>query len=366
VFLWVCTCIFNSTNVYCILIYTLQLQCYAQLQRRPQRDDKCKTTSFIERYNPNDPLYKKVDDIIVSIKVLIWLSLVFMFFLQFKLLTPIYAAIYEHQKDAFSYSWATIFSSMLMFALVLEEDLGSSLLNLDSSSSNDFKEVIVGVYISWMFGLLGSLWFPKHIKFPVPVLTEFFNILQLTNTRLFAVLTFIAQSLCIWIIFCLIQLLTVHAVFFLVAVLAKPVIVVVSLTYVFMFVALAISGTSIMLEVLSLRRISPHRVWESKNSYMRDIFNFITSLLLPIFIIAVLIVTYKFADKLGSTLDITDVPATIAGVVGAAVMFVLGVAIRKKKFRQIFNEVEDESEHKFVYDDNYNTLSEDYSSINDS
>jgi len=344
----------------------LQLQCYAQLNRKPERDDECKTTSFIERYNPHDPLYKKVDDVIVSIKVVIWLSLLLMFFLQFKLLVPIYAAIYEHQKNAFSYSWAVIYISVLIFALVLAEDIDSNLLNLDSSSSNDYKEVIVGVYISWVFGLLGALWFPKHIRFPVPVLTELFNILHLIKTRVFVVLTFITQSLCIWIIFCLIQLLTVHAVFFLVAILAKPVVVIVSLAYILMFVALAVSGTSVMLEVLSLRRISPHRVRISRNSYKRDIFNFITSLLLPIFIIAVLIVTYEFADKLGSTLDITEVPATIAGVVSTAVLFVLSVAIRKKKFRQIFNEVEDESQHKFLYDDNHNTLSEDYTSINDS
>ena len=311
-------------------------------------------------------MYKKVDDVIVSIKVVIWLSLLLMFFLQFKLLVPIYAAIYEHQKNTFSYSWAVIYISVLIFALVLAEDIDSNLLNLDSSSSNDYKEVIVGVYISWMLGLLGAVWFPKHIKFPVPVLTELFDILHLIKTRVFVVLTFITQSLCIWIIFCLIQLLTVHVVFFLVAILAKPVVVIVSLAYILMFVALAVSGTSIMLEVLSLRRISPHRVWISGNSYKRDIFNFITSLLLPILIIAVLIATYEFADKLGSTLDITDVPATIAGIVSTAVLFVLSVAIRKKKFRQIFNEVEDESRHKFLYDDNHNTLSEDYASINDS
>ena len=349
-----------------IKFYLLQLQCYAKLHTKPERDDDCKTTSFIERYNPHDPLYKKVDDVITSIKTVLWLSLIFMFFLQFKLLVPIYTTIYKHQKEAFCYVWAVFFTGVLIFVLVLAEDIDSNLLNLDSSSSNDYKEVITGVYVSWVFGLLAALWFPKHIRFPVPVLTELFDILQLINTGVFAVLTFIIQTLCIWLMFCLIQLLTVHVMFFLVAVLAKPVVVMVSAAYMLTFVALTISGTSVMLEVISLRRISPHRVVMSRNSYKRDMFNFITSLLLPIFIVAVLLVTYEFSDKLGSTFDITGVPAAIVGIVQAVVLFVLSVAIRKKKFRQIFDEVEDESRHKFLYDDDHNTLSEDYSSINDS
>ena len=56
----------------------------------------------------------------------------------------------------------------------------------------------------------------------------------------------------IWILFCLIQLMILHGIFFIVALLAKPVIVLVSLAYVFTFIALAISGTSVMFEVVSL------------------------------------------------------------------------------------------------------------------
>jgi len=342
------------------------LQCYAKLQAKPQRDDECKSHSFIERFNPHDPLYKKVDDVITYVKIVLWLSLLFMFFLQFKLLTPIYAAIYDYQKDAYPYAWAVFYVSVIIFALVLAEDLDTNLLNLDSSSTNDYKEVVAGVYLSWAFGLLGALWFPKHLKFPVPVLTALFDMLKLINTNVFGALTFIIQSFVIWIMFCLIQLLTLHAMFFLGAVLAKPVVVLVSVAYMVAFVGLAISGTSIMLEVISLRRISPRRVKVARNSYKQDMFNFITSLLLPVFIVAVLIVSYEFTDKLGSTLDITGVPATIVGVVEAAVLLILSVAMRQKKFRQIFAEVEDEGHHKFLYDDNHNTLSEDYSSINDS
>ncbi|XP_065884889.1 uncharacterized protein [Dysidea avara] len=288
--------------------------------------------------------------------MVLWLSLILRFFLLFKLLVPIYATIYKYQKEAFSYVWAVFFTGVVIFILLVE-DIDSNLLNLDSSSSNDYKEVITDVYV---FGLLAAMWFPKHIRFPVPVLTELFDIL---NSGMFAVLTFIIQTLCIWL---MIQLLTVPTMFFLVTVLAKPVVVMVSVAYMLTFVALTISGTSVMLEVISLWRLSPCRVVLSRNSYKRDMFNFITSLLLPIFIVVVLLVTYEFSDKLGSTLDITGVPAAIVGIVQAVVLFVLSVTIRKKKFRQIFDEVEDESRHKFLYDDNHNTLSEDYSSTNDS
>ena len=46
--------------------------------------------------------------------------------------------------------------------------------------------------------------------------------------------------------------MTLHGIFFIVALLAKPVIVLVSLAYVFTFIALAISGTSVKFEVVSL------------------------------------------------------------------------------------------------------------------
>ena len=275
---------------------------------------------FIERYNPNDPLYKKVDDVITSIKTVLWLSLILRFFLLFKLLVPIYATIYKYQKEAFSYVWAVFFTGVVIFILLVE-DIDSNLLNLDSSSSNDYKEVITDVYV---FGLLAAMWFPKHIRFPVPVLTELFDIL---NSGMFAVLTFIIPTLCIWL---MIQLLTVHTMFFLVTVLAKPVVVMVSVAYMLTFVALTISGTSVMLEVISLWRISPRRVVLSRNSYKRDMFNFITSLLLPIFIVVVLLVTYEFSNKLGSTLDITGVPAAIVGIVQAVVLFVLSVTSGRK------------------------------------
>ena len=86
--------------------------------------------------------------------------------------------------------------------------------------------------------------------------------------------------------------MTLHGVFFLVALLAKPLAVSVTLAYVSAFIALAISGTSIMLEVFSLERINP---WRDRCfyyfNYVKDLPNFIVSMLLPIFMFCTSLVT---------------------------------------------------------------------------
>ena len=340
-----------------------QLRCYARTHIKPPRDDDCKTNSFIRRYDPHDPLYEKVHDVINTVKAVSWISLILMFYLQFKLLNTLYTFILHHQKECFSMTWAAFFIGIFLLIIILKRDADSKLVDCNSNADSDYKELYVGVYFTWTIGLLASFYFPKHVNFPVPILTELFHLLKMTDTRLFHVVTYIVQSLMIWILFCLIQVMTVHGIFFLVALLAKPVGVLVALAYIFTFIALAISGTSIMFEVVSLERINPFRAKTAFNSYRRDLLNIHTSMLLPIFLVALMFLSYQFADKLGSTLDFTGAPAAIVGVVHSIIFFVLSMALRQKKFRQIFDEVEDDSHHKFVYNDNIS--SKEYVAIND-
>ena len=329
----------------------------------PPRDDDCKINSFIRRYDSHDPLYEKVHDVIHTVKAVSWISLVLMFYLQFKVLNSLYTVVLHNQKEFFSIVWATFFIGIFLLVIILTRDADSKLVDCNSKTDSDYKELYVGVYFTWTIGLLAAFYFPKHVTFPIPILTELFHLLKMTDTRLFFVITYIVQSLFLWILFCLIQLMTLHGVFFLVALLAKPVVVLVSLAYIFTFIALAISGTSIMFEVISLERINPFRARSAFNSYRRDILNVHTSMLLPIFIFALMFLSYEFADKLGSTLDISGVPAAIVGIVHSIIFFVLSMALRQKRFRQIFDEVEDDSNHKFVYNDTI--PSKEYVSIND-
>ena len=47
----------------------------------------------------------------------------------------------------------------------------------------------------------------------------------------------------------------------------------------------------------------------------------------------------------------TGTPAAIVAITHSIVLFVLSIALRKRKFRQIFDEVKDNNAHKFLYDD---------------
>jgi len=271
-----------------------------------------------------------------------------MLFLQFKVLNTLYPIILQ---DNLSITWATFYVGVFLFVIILTRDADSGLLDCESTTQSDHKELYIGVYTTWFVSLLAAFYFPKHIRFPIPILTELFHKLKLTNTKPFHILTFIIQSLAIWIMCCLIQLMTLHGIFFLVALLAKPVTVLTSLAYVFTFIALAISGTSVMLEVVSLQRTNPLRVKKALHSYKRDLLNIQTSILLPVIIIGLIFLSYQFADKLGSTLDLTGTPAAIVAITHSIVLFVLSIALRKRKFRQIFDEVKDNNAHKFLYDD---------------
>ena len=330
----------------------IQLRCYAKSHTKPQRDDDCKINSFIRRHESRDPLYEKVHDVINTVKAVTWISLILMLCLQLKLLNTLYIYVQHHQSDSFSIAWATFFIGAFLLVILLKKDVDSRLVDCNSKSSSDYKELYVGIYFTWSIGLLAAFYSPKYVTFPVPILTSLFCVLKMTHTRLFHVLTFIVQSLMIWMFFCLIQLMTLHGIFFLVALLAKPVGVLVALAYIFTFIALAISGTSIMFEVVSLERINPFRVRTAFNSYRRDLLNIHTSMMLPIFLVALMFLSYQFANKLGSTIDFTGAPAAIVGVVQSIVFFVLSIALRQEKFRQIFDEVKDDSHHKFVYNDN--------------
>ena len=218
----------------------------------------------------------------------------------------------KNQKDYLHMAWATVYIAIALLVIIIRRDIDSELADSDSTSAHDYKDLYIGVYSTWLVGLLIAIYFPKCASFPVPIITAAFDKLNMKKTKLFHALTFIVQSLMIWILFCLIQLLTLHGVFWLVALLAKPVGVLVTLAYMFALIALAISSTSIMLEALSLERINPYWRKYNKNSerfwlynYLKDLPNLIAPVLLSIFILALLFLHYQFGDKLGSTLDLS-------------------------------------------------------------
>ena len=346
-------------------------------------DDECKTNSFVEKYNSHDPLYEEVNDVKNSIKFVGWLSLILMLFLEFQVLNTLYTFVHKrhkklkaqnakgpkkekekmikenenkqnevekgekpekNEKDYFYVAWATFYIAFILLVAILVRDIHSDLADSNSTSAHDYKELFIGVYVSWLVCLIVAFCFPKNSDFPVPILTAAFDIINKKDTKLFRVLTFIIQSLMIWIVFCLVQLLTFHVIFILVALLAKPVAVLVTLAYAFSFIAMAISGTSVMLEVISWERINPYRK-RSENAekfrfynYLKDLPNLISSVVLSAFILALMFVTYQFGEKLGSTLDFTGVPAAIAGTVNSIVIFIVSVALREKTFRDLFQE----------------------------
>ena len=325
-----------------------------------------------------------------------------MFFIQLQVLNTLYTFVHENHKnyllqknqksdllldnqrddslqkenlcenDYLPVAWATVYVAIVLLVVILKRDTDSGLVNCDTITDHDYKELYIGVYSTWLVGLLVAFYFPKHARFPVPILTGLFTIHKMKHqkhTRLFKLLTYIVQSLMIWILFCLIQLLTLHGIFLLVALLAKPVAVLVTLAFVSTFIGLAISGTSIMLEVFSLKRINPWR--DRRFYYLKDLPNFIASILLPVFILALMFVSYQFGDKFGSTLDFTGAPAAIVGTVHSIIFFVVSIALRVNKFRNLFklkdtdykaktnasNSTADVTTnnnfwpHKFVYDD---------------
>ena len=407
------------------------MKCYAEIDTKPHEsssdyDEECKTNSFIRRYDPHDPLYEKVVDVMNTIKAVSWLSLVLMFFLQLGILNTLYTIILKNhkkymkrkkltepffekkskekdyllqkkqnkkkdkkkdkkeQKYYFPMAWATIYIASVLFIVILLRDIDSELADCDSISEHDYKDLYIGVYSTWLVGFVVAIYFPKCTSFPVPVITA---LSERLDTKLFRMLTFIIQSLVIWILFCLIQLLALHGIFLLVALIAKPVAVLVTLAFVSTFVGFAISGTSVMLEVFSLERINP---WSRKAkkfrlyNYLKDLPNFIGSALLSIFILSLMFLTYQFDDKLESTLDFGGAPAAIAGTVHSIFFFIVSIALRKKSFRDIFekkdHEEEEESEdheesrdrnarlwvnklsfwpHKFLYRDCYDDINDD-------
>ena len=243
-----------------------------------------------------------------------------MFFLQLQVLNALYTFVHENHKnfllqkksfdslqtirkdtscetDYLPVAWATFYVAIVLLFVILKRDMDAGLVDCNTITDHDYKELYIGVYSTWLVGLLVAFYFLKHARFPVPVLIALFNVHQmkhLKHTRLFKLLTYIAQSKMIWILFSLIQLLTLHIIFLLVALLAKPVVtVLVTIAYVSTFIGLAISGTSVMLEVISLERINP---WRDRRfyyfNYLKDLPSLIASMLLPTFILALMFVSY--------------------------------------------------------------------------
>ena len=370
------------------------MRCYARINTKPlsDDDDECKINSFIRRYDPHDSLYEKVVDVMNTIKVVSWLSLVLMLFLQLELLNTLYTVILKNHKKYkimkikkikrpqepkvkdyllkkkqnkekdkksknelthyFPIAWATIYIASVLFVVILLRDTDSELADCNSVTEHDYKELYIGVYSTWLVGIVVAIYFPKCTSFPVPVVTGLFERLDMKESRLFHVLTFTIQSLAICIWFCLIQLLTLHFIFWLVALLAKPVGLLVTLGFLSTLIGSAIAGTSVVLEILSLERINP---WgnTSKNptkfrlyNYLKDLPNFIGSALLSIFLLALMFLVYQFGDKLESTLDFSGAPAAIAGTIQSIFFFLVSVALRQKSFRDIFKKRDYEEEEK--------------------
>ena len=348
------------------------MRCYARINTKPlsDDDDECKINSFIRRYDPHDSLYEKVVDVMNTIKVVSWLSLVLMLFLQLELLNTLYTVILKNHKKYkikrsqedkksknelthyFPIVWATIYIASVLFVVILLRDTDSELADCNSVTKHDYKELYIGVYSTWLVGIVIAIYFPKCTSFPVPLVTGLFERLDMKESRLFHVLTFTIQSLAIWILFCLIQLLTLHFIFWLVALLAKPVGLLVTLGFLSTLIGSAIAGTSVVLEILSLERINPWRN-SSENAikfqlynYLKDLPNFIGSALLSIFLLALMFLVYQFGDKLESTLDFSGAPAAIAGTIQSIFFFLVSVALRQKSFRDIFKKRDYEEKEK--------------------
>ena len=345
------------------------MRCYARINTKRLSDDndECKTNSFIRRYDPHDSLYEKVVDVMNTIKVVSWLSLILMLFLQLQLLNTLYTVILKNHKKCmkikrsqsivariskvkdyllkkkqnkkkdkksktelthyFPILWATIYIASVLFVVILLRDTDSELADGHSVTEHDYKELFIGVYSTWLFDIVVAIYFPKNTGFPVPVVTGLFDRLDMKESRLLHVLTFTVQPLAIWILFCLIQLLTLHFIFWLVALLAKPVALLVTLGFVSTLIGSAIAGTIVMLEVASMERINPWGNTSKKAikfqlyNYLKDLPNLIGSTLLSIFILALMFLVYQFCNKLESTLDFSGAPAAIAGIIQSIFLF---------------------------------------------
>ena len=368
------------------------MRCYARINTRPlcDDDDDCKTNNFIKRYDPHDSLYEKVVDVMNTIKVVSWLTLILMLFLQLQLLNALYTVILENHKKCMKIkrlqsivvriskvkdyllkrkqnkkkhkksknelthycpiAWATIYIASGLFVVILLRDIDSELADCYSITEHDYKELYIGVYSTWLVGIVVAIYFPKSTGFPVPVVTALFERPHIKNCGLFHVLTFTIQSLAICIWFCLIQLLTLHVIFWLVALLAKPVALLVTLGFLSTLIGFAIAGTSVMLEVLLLEWIDhePQRYNEEnvikKFKYcdlLKYLANIIGSALLSIFILAWMFLVCQFWLKLGNTLDFSGEPAAIAGIMQSIFLFLVSVALRQKSFRDIFKRFRD-------------------------
>ena len=334
----------------------------------------------MKRYDSNDSLYEKVVDMMSLLKAVGWLSLIMMLFLQFAGLSKVYKLM-KFLKDTFDEDYLTVFwgafcVGIFLFVIILIRDIDSKLVDCNSTSDFDYKELYIGVYATWLIGFLGALLFSKDIEFPVPTFTRAFQMLGMTNTKLYHIIMFVFQSLMIWLIFCLMQLLTLHFIFFMVALPVKPLVVIVSLVCVLTFTALAISSTSIMMEVVSLDRINPFRE-NFLLSYPKDLLYSFASLLLPAFILTMMFFAYQFGDKLGPTLNVTDTSMAIIGSAVSTAFLALSFFLRNTTLRELMIPSKNKKEkgmkeegdaksdtHKFV-DGDYGAPSKGYIAIND-
>ena len=324
----------------------------------------------MRRYDSNDSLYENVVDVMRLLKAVGWLGLILVLFLQFTALNKVYKVM-KLLKDNFDEDYITIFwgafcVGIFLFILILIRDIDSSLVDCDSITDFDYKELYCGVYATWLIGLFGALFFSKDAKFPVPTFTRAFQMLGMTNTKLYYILIFIVQSLMIWLFFCLVQLLTLHFIFFMVALPVKPLVVIVSIVCAVTFTTLAISSASIMLEVVSLDRLNPFRE-NFLMTYPRDLLYSFASMLLPVFIFTMMVFAFQFGDKLGSTLNVTQSSTAIIGSVVSTIFLALSFFIRNRTFRQVFkgSNNKNDQEGEDTNSDTHKFVGGDYGSIND-
>lgn len=322
----------------------------------------------MRRYDSNDSLYEKVVDVMRLLKAVGWLALILVLFLQFTALKKVYKVM-KLLKDTFNEDhififWGAVCVGIFLLVLILIRDIDSSLVDCNSTSDFDYKELYFGVYATWLIGLLGAMFFSKDASFPVPTFTRAFQMLGMTNTKLYYILTFIVQSLMIWLFFCLVQLLTLHFIFFMVALPVKPLVVIVSIICAVTFISLAISSASIMFEVVSLDRLNPFRE-NVLMTYPRDLLYSFASMLLPIFIFTMMVFAFQFGNKLGSTLNVTESSTAIIGSAVSTIFLALSFFIRNKTFRQVFKGSNKNDQEEDTNSDTHKFVGEDYGSIND-
>ena len=80
------------------------------------------------------------------------------------------------ETDYLPVAWATFYIAIILLVVILKRDIDAGLVDCNTITDHDYKELYIGVYSTWLVGLLVAFCYPKHARFPVPILTALFNV----------------------------------------------------------------------------------------------------------------------------------------------------------------------------------------------